>query len=89
MLVSQTSRKSLKLKYPEAQSTSIITLMNVDMKNIANGVPRAHNMWISVLQTVVNLYVLSGIVKAATVIVVGPVLRKSPVIVVSLFSNAQ
>lgn len=85
MLVSQTSKKSLKLKYPEAQNTSIITLMNVDMKNIATGIPRVHSLWISVLQTAVNLYVLTGLVKAATVLVVGPVLRKSPVLLFSLF----
>ena len=76
MLVAQTSAKSLKLKYSEAQHTTEITLMNVDMKIIAIAIPRLHHLWVVILQTAVNVYVLSQIVEEATVLIIGPSIRE-------------
>lgn len=76
MLVAQTSSKSLRLKYADAQRNSEITLMNVDMKIIAIAIPRLHHIWIVILQTAVNVYVLSQTVQQSTILLLGPFLSK-------------
>lgn len=77
LLVSKTSQKALRLKYAEAQKTAHITLMNSDIRSINLAISRVHNMWASVVQTGIMMYLLSALVGEAIVIVAGPLLRES------------
>mgnify|MGYP005989059743 CR=1 FL=1 len=76
MLISQSSRKGLKLKYTEAQSMANVSLMNTDIFNISMAIPRLHRMWAANLELGVNLYVLATIVGPATSLVTFTIVGK-------------
>lgn len=76
MLLSQASRKALKLKYAEAQNTANVTLMNADIMFISIAIPRLHRMWTAILELAVNLYVLTTIVGPAASLVTFTIVGK-------------
>lgn len=76
-MVSKTSQKALRLKYPEAQKTANITLMNSDIRGISLAIANLHNIWAAAATLGIGIYLLWELVQGATVLVSGPLFRES------------
>lgn len=75
-LVSLIFRKSLGLDAATASQGKAVTLMSTDIDSIASGVKELHEIWASVLELGVAVYLLNLQIGAACFVVVVPAVRK-------------
>lgn len=68
----QIYKKSLTLYYDEAQQEAALTLMSTDIEGIEEGLPLFHDIWASVIQFGLCIYLLIGIIGRAAVLVLLP-----------------
>lgn len=77
MLAAEVSRKSLRIKYSEALEENNITLLNNDVDTASSMAPTFHHFWAYPLEIGINVYILSTVVKEASVLVIFPAIGKS------------
>jgi hypothetical protein len=76
ILISQMLRKNLLLRRDEAVKAAAVTLMSTDIDVIARTLPKIHEVWASIVELAVGIYLLSTIVREASFLVMIPALRK-------------
>lgn len=76
VLTSQILRKTFLLDYEEARKSAALTLMSTDLEGISRVLPRIHEAWAGLIELGVGIYLLSTIVKEASVLVIIPALGK-------------
>lgn len=72
ILLAEISKKSLRLKHGEVKKGASVTHMNTDTVGAIGGIHRLHEVWSRPLEVVVNVYILSTVVKQATFLFVLP-----------------
>lgn len=77
MLAAEISRKSLRLKYSEAQKAANVTLLSNDVNAATWLVPTVHHFWAYPLEIGINMYNLTTIVHQASFLVVFPTIGMS------------
>lgn len=75
-LVSLIFRKSLQLDAAAASKTNAVTLMSTDIDSIASGVKELHEIWASVLELCVAIYLLYLQIGPACFVVIIPAVGK-------------
>lgn len=76
MLAAEVSRKSLRIKYSEALKEDNITLLTTDVDTVSFMVPAFHHFWAYPIEIGINVYILSIIIKEASVLVIFPAIGK-------------
>ncbi len=64
--------KMLRLTHDELQKSAAVTLVNTDMSNIEELVPLFHDIWASVVQLGLGIYILATLVGPACVLMLIP-----------------
>ena len=72
MLVGAIFSKLLRIPYSSSDRSAAITLMSTDIEGIASGIPLLHEIWVTVIELGLGIYLLSRIVKAACLLVFIP-----------------
>ncbi len=74
VLISQILRKTFVLDYEEAKKSAALTLMSTDIEGISRVLPKVHEAWAGLIELGVGIYLLSTIVKEASILVIIPAL---------------
>lgn len=76
-MVSAILDKATRLRLSEAKKAAAATLMNADIQGLATGITYLHNIWASVLELGVGIYLLARLVGAASFLVAVPAASES------------
>ena len=78
VLVTELFQKTESLVANQATNTDSITLMSTDVERISKGIKHAHEIWATVIETAIALYLLERQVGAIAVVPVGVALGECP-----------
>jgi ATP-binding cassette, subfamily C (CFTR/MRP), member 1 len=70
-------KKSLELDAKEAKDNDAVTLMSTDIEGIASGIKDMHEIWASIIELAVPVYLLARQVGPACFLVIIPAVGKS------------
>ncbi|KJZ73968.1 hypothetical protein HIM_06636 [Hirsutella minnesotensis 3608] len=71
-LISAMYKKTLRLNASQLKEVAAMTLMSADMDGIEMGLSELHNVWASILELVLGIYLLAKIVGGACFLVIVP-----------------
>lgn len=76
-IVSSILQKTLLLSLPEAKKSAAITLMSTDMNSIQSGINLFHEIWASIIELGIGIYLLATLVGGASFLVAVPAASQS------------
>lgn len=76
MLIAAIYDKMLRLTPEELDNSAAATLISSDMTNIERLVPFSHNIWASIMELILGMFILSIFAGPAAVLMVFPALGK-------------
>ena len=76
MLIAAIYDKMLRLTPRELDNSAAVTLISSDMTNIERIVPFFHNIWASIMELILGIFILSTFAGPAAALMVFPALGK-------------
>lgn len=72
---------TLVLPYSVAKESAATTLMSTDLDGIASGIPQFHEIWASILEVAIGVYLVATVIDQAAFLVALPIIGKHSAII--------